>query len=98
MGAVMVERIRTDEAVHVAYLQLAISELRSVTLRTVDGGTISGAAVIDPVWAKMVDWHGREEREIAAARTRATLEEQVVAAKGEAAGRALLAEFDALAS
>lgn len=98
MAAVMVEHIRTDEAVHVAYLQLAISELRSVTLRTVDGGTISGAAVIDPVWAKMVDWHGREEREIAAARTRATLEEQVVAAKGEAAGRALLAEFDALAS
>ena len=97
MAATMVERIRTDEAVHVAYLQLAISELRSMTLRTVDGGTVSGAAVIDPVWAKMVDWHGREEREIAAARTRATLEGQVIAAKGEAPGRALLAEFDALA-
>ena len=96
LAAVMVDRIRTDEAVHVAYLQLLVSELRSITLRTVDGGTIAGKDVIDPVWARMVDWHGREEREIAAARTRKTLEPQVIAAKGDAEGRALLSRFDAL--
>jgi hypothetical protein len=96
LAAVMVERIRTDEAIHVAYLQLVISELRSLTLRTVDGGTVAGAAIIDPVWARMVDWHGREERELAAARTRKAVEAQVIAAKGEAEGRPILNEFDRL--
>ena len=97
LAATMVERIRQDEAIHVAYLQLVISELRSVTLRTVTGGTIAGKDLIDPLWAKMVDWHGREERELAAERTRGALETQILAAKGEE-GRALLAEFDKLAA
>jgi hypothetical protein len=52
--------------------------------------------VIDPVWAKMVDWHGREERLLAAARTRQTIEAQLIEERGEAA-KALLARFDALA-
>ncbi|MFI4976399.1 MAG: hypothetical protein ACHP84_17835 [Caulobacterales bacterium] len=95
LAATLVERIRTDEAIHVGYLSTAISELRSLTLRTVDGGTIPGKDVIDPVWERMVDWHGREERELGAARTRQTIGEQVMAERGEA-GRRLLAEFDAL--
>jgi hypothetical protein len=97
LAATLVERIRTDEAIHVAYLATAISELRSFTLRRPDGRTVAGKDVIDPVWAKMVDWHGREEREIAAARTRAEIERQIIAARGESAGRELLARFDALA-
>jgi hypothetical protein len=96
LAATLVERIRTDEQIHVAYLATAISELRSLTLRRADGGTIAGKDVIDPAWASMIDWHGREERDLAAARTRATLETQVIQARGEAAGRALLARFDAL--
>jgi hypothetical protein len=96
LAATLVERIRTDEAIHVAYLATTISELRSFTLKRAGGGTIAGADVIDPVWAKMVDWHGREERLLAAKRTRQTLESQLIEERGEA-GRALLAEFDALA-
>jgi hypothetical protein len=96
LAATLVERIRTDEAIHVAYLATAVSELRSFTLRRPDGSTVAGKDVIDPVWAKMVDWHGREERELAAARTRASIESQILAARGEG-GRALLAQFDALA-
>jgi len=95
LAATLVERIRTDEAIHVAYLVTAVSELRSLTLRTEAGGQIAGKDVIDPAWAVMVDWHGREEREIAARRSRAALEEQVLAARGPA-GRALLERFDAL--
>ena len=96
LAATLVERIRTDEAIHVAYLATAISELRSFTLRKAGGGTIAGADVVDPVWAKMVDWHGREERLLAAERTRATIEAQLVEERGPAA-KALLARFDALA-
>jgi hypothetical protein len=97
LAATLVERIRADEAIHVAYLATAISELRSFTLKRAGGGEIAGAEVIDPVWAKMVDWHGREERELAAVRTRETLEAQLVESRGAAAGRALLERFDALA-
>ena len=56
-AAELVERIRTDEAIHVAYLAVVISELRSFTLRTVDGATMAGTALIDPVWERMIEWH-----------------------------------------
>ena len=95
LAADLVERIRTDEAIHVGYLQTVISELRAFTLKTVDGQQVKGAAIIDPLWAKMVEWHGATERELARARTRAAIEAQVLAARGEA-GRELLARLDAL--
>ena len=58
LAATLIDRIRTDEAIHVGYLQTAISEMRSFTFKTVDGGTIAGKDLIDPVWEKMVKWHG----------------------------------------
>ncbi len=58
IAATMIERIRTDEAIHVAYLQTTVSEMRSFTFKTVDGGTIAGKDLIDPVWEDMVRWHG----------------------------------------
>ncbi|MDR3510289.1 MAG: hypothetical protein P4L73_01525 [Caulobacteraceae bacterium] len=94
-AAELVERIRTDEAIHVAYLQAVVSELRSFTFRTEDGRQVPGTEVIDPVWAKMVEWHGRLEREAGRERSRAELERQILAARGEA-GRELLARIDAL--
>jgi hypothetical protein len=53
----LVDRIRQDEAPHVGYLTVALSELRSFTLRAADSRTISGRDVIDPVWRGMVEWH-----------------------------------------
>jgi hypothetical protein len=95
LAALIVERIRADEASHVGYLQVVVSELRSLTWR-VNGKTVPGTEIIDPVWAKMVEWHGRTERELAAARTRREIEGQVLAAKGPVEGRRILAELDAL--
>src|SRR5262245_10900416 len=95
LAAQMVERIRADEAIHVGYLQVLISEMRSFTWRT-PGGEVSGAEILDPVWARMVEWHGKTERDRAAARRRETIEAMVLAAKGAAAGRAFMADFDAL--
>lgn len=95
-AAEMVERIRTDEAIHVAYLQAVISELRTFRLRTLGGGEIAGCDVIDPVWADMVDWHGRRERELSRERSRADIGRQAVAALGEVEGARLMAAFDAL--
>jgi len=56
-AAEIVDRIRQDEAPHVGYLTVAISELRSFTFRTVAGGTVTGADFIDPIWQGMVQWH-----------------------------------------
>jgi hypothetical protein len=95
LAALIVERIRADEASHVGYLQVVVSELRSFTWR-VGGQTIPGTAIIDPVWARMVEWHGLTERKLAGARTRKEIEGQVLAAKDAAAGRRILAQLDAL--
>ena len=92
-AAVMVERIREDEAIHVAYLQTAISEMRGLTFLTVDGGTIAGAAIIDPEWAKMVIWHGETQFDLGRERTHDALVRDLQAT---AAGRALLPRFEAL--
>ncbi len=52
----IVERIRTDELIHVESLCLYLGELRSITFRTVDGSTESGADYIDPLWVDLVRW------------------------------------------
>jgi hypothetical protein len=56
-AADLVDRIRQDEAPHVGYLTVVISELRSFTFQTADGDRVKGADFIDPVWRGMVQWH-----------------------------------------
>jgi hypothetical protein len=76
-AAMMVERIRTDEAIHVAYLQAAVSELRSFTLKTVDGGRVSGATLLDPLWQGFVHWHSVTTVEHSRTQTRANIEQSL---------------------
>ena len=95
-AARIVERIRQDEQIHVAYLRAALSELRSFTLRAATGGAAPGAQILDPLWSQMVDWHGRRERELARERARAEIECQAVEKLGAAKARDLLERFDAL--
>ncbi|HEV2363003.1 MAG TPA: hypothetical protein VGS12_02270 [Caulobacteraceae bacterium] len=96
-AAVIVSRIAADEEVHVAYLRCVISEMRSFLWKT-QRGTIQGAEIVDPVWARMVDWHGNTERELSARRFRTDLEPRVLQALGPKAGGDLLARFDAAAT
>lgn len=65
-AALIVERIREDELIHVTSLRLYLGELRAVTLRTVDGGTIAGATVIDRFWHGLVRWATVEQPRLAA--------------------------------
>lgn len=95
-AARIVERIRQDEQIHVAYLRAALSEMRSFTFKTLHGGTIAGAALLDPLWEQMVDWHGRRERELARERSQAEIERLAAAQLGEAKGRDFMARFDAM--
>ncbi|MBD3646999.1 MAG: hypothetical protein HUJ31_05985 [Pseudomonadales bacterium] len=56
----LINRIRQDEGIHVAWLKAAISEFRSFTIKTVSGERVNGAEIVDPVWEKMVRWHAVE--------------------------------------
>ncbi len=55
-AAEIVERIRTDELIHVRSLNLYLGEMRSVRFRTLDGGAIDGAELIDRFWSGLVHW------------------------------------------
>ena len=82
-----------DEAIHVAYLQTAVSELRSFRFKSTDGGLTAGADIIDPVWQGLVQWHSVTTVEHAQAQTRAAIE-QVLSKLPD--GAALTAQFDSL--
>jgi hypothetical protein len=56
-AADLVDRIRQDEAPHVGYLTVVVSELRSFMFKTADGQCVKGSAFIDPMWRGMVQWH-----------------------------------------
>ncbi|MDZ7674876.1 MAG: hypothetical protein U5K30_07405 [Acidimicrobiales bacterium] len=93
-AAEIIGRIRIDEEIHVASLRLYLGEIRSVTFRTVDGGTISGAEVIDRFWADLVHWATVEQPKLAAEQQREMLVERI--SKHPEADR-VLADFDAVA-
>ncbi len=92
-AADMVERIRTDEAIHVAYLATVVSELRSLTIKTVDGKTIPGKDVIDPVWNQMIEWHAVTQADFGRNQSRDNI---LARLKSKPNGAALAANFDSL--
>ena len=92
-AADLVDRIRQDESPHVGYLTVVISELRSFTFKTVDGGTIKGREFIDPVWKGMVQWHSVTNVEWDRAQTRKEFEALF---RARPDGEKLLAQFNSL--
>ena len=91
-AADIVDQIRQDEASHVAYLQMFISELRALHFKTADGA-VEGKTFIDPVWAKIVAYGSEEVPEMQRKTARELIERCV---KEKPNGAALMAEFDRL--
>jgi hypothetical protein len=92
-AANIIDQIRQDEASHVAYLQLFISELRPLHFKTADG-VVEGKTFIDPVWAKIVAYGA----EVVPRQQRETTRELIAScAKGRLDSSDLMARFDALA-
>lgn len=91
----LVNRIRQDEAVHVAWLRAAISEFRSFTIKTVDGDKLPGSMIVDPVWEKMVRWHAVEMHETTRPANKAAVREAILATEN---GEAVLEAFERLAA
>jgi len=95
LAAEIIERIRTDELIHVRSLCVYLGELRSVTFRTDAGGTVSGSELIDRFWDGMVRWATVEQPAINAERVRVDVEAYI--ATHPDADR-VRAEFDAAAT
>ena len=95
VAATVVSYIRSDETPHVEYLRTALGELRTRTIRTVDGGTISGGIVVDRLYSMAIaDSLGdRRAQQLAAAEA-----DVVTALDGRADAADLLAEFRSLAA
>ena len=92
-AAVLIERIREDERIHVAYLQAAVSELRSFTFKGVDGTRVAGKDFIDPVWNGLVHFHSVTALEQQRQATRTALVERLGSLPD---GPRRIAAFDAL--
>ncbi|PKQ03937.1 MAG: hypothetical protein CVT73_14485 [Alphaproteobacteria bacterium HGW-Alphaproteobacteria-12] len=92
-AADMIERIRTDEAIHVGYLQTAVSEMRSFTFKSLDGGTVPGKDLIDPVWEGMVHWHSVTQAALSREQSREAIRAVLASAPD---GLRLFAVFDEL--
>jgi hypothetical protein len=92
-AAELVERIRQDEAIHVAYLQTTVSELRSFSFRAENGKRVEGRSLIDPIWNGMVQWHSVTTVDHARAQAREAIGKRLLALPN---GAAHLAAFDAL--
>ncbi len=93
-AAELIERIRTDELVHVRSLRLYLGELRSVHLRTVDGGQVPGADLVDRTWAGLVHWATVDQPALAAAQSHEALVDLVARHPG---ATAVTAELEQLA-
>lgn len=94
LAAEIVERIRTDEAIHVRSLNLYLGEMRSVSFRTLDGGSVSGAEIIDRFWDGLVTWATVDQPALVADDSRRMLLDRISAHRE--ADR-VLAEFEAAA-
>ena len=95
LAAEIIERIRTDEEIHVRSLCVYLGELLSVTFRTNDGGSVSGRELIDRFWDGMVRWATVDQPSLTAPQVRSDVEAYI--ATHPEADR-VLAEFDAVAS
>ncbi|MGH0032787.1 MAG: hypothetical protein ACQGVC_23585 [Myxococcota bacterium] len=92
-AAELVNRIRTDEEIHVASLRLYLGELRTLTFTCQDGGTLPGAEVVDPLWEGVVQWATVEQPKLQAEQQRKLVGARI-AAHPDAAR--VQREFDAL--
>jgi hypothetical protein len=76
-AAVIVDRIRRDEEIHVTSLRLLLGEVRSLDFRTLDGGTIKGSEIVDDFWHDISHWATVEQPPLVAEQQRTLCQERI---------------------
>ncbi len=92
-AAEIVAKIRQDEAIHVDSLRAYLGELRSLTIKTVDGETIPGAEIVDRLWNTIVHWSTVEMPKLQREQQRKLMEQRIL---GHPDGERLLERFNEL--
>ena len=92
-AAEIIERIRTDEEIHVRSLCLYLGELRELNFKTLDDGTIKGAELLDRFWEGLIGWATVEQPKAVAENQYALMRERILEADD---GARILREFDAI--
>jgi len=92
----LVSRIRADEEIHVAYLRLVLSELRSLTFQNGEGAPIPGHEILDPIWEELVHWHGQELPRESRAQAHTGLRDYIREHPDPEVAEAVLTEFESL--
>jgi hypothetical protein len=92
-AAVIVDRIRMDEEIHVASLRLYLGELCSVDFKSVDGGTIPGSQVVEALWSEIVQWAVFEQPQLVAEQQKKMLTERILSHRD---GAEIIERFNAL--
>lgn len=95
LAADIVHRIRMDETIHVGYLQTALTEFRSYTVKTVSGASLSGADLFDRSWEDLCYHAGVLQPRQQRAEMEIVLKERILA---EADGEQIFKEFQALST
>lgn len=90
-----IDHIRIDEDIHVAYLQCALAELATLTVRTADGGTIPGADLVDVACRAALDNQTGDRFDRILAYRMAQVRAELASHPD---GERMTADFDALAS
>jgi hypothetical protein len=92
-AASTIDHIRIDEEIHVNYLQTALAELSTLTIRKTDGTTLPGAELVMVACRSAVDNQTGDRFDRILAYRYAQIRRELLDREG---GDQLIAEFDAL--
>lgn len=94
LAAELVERIRTDERIHVESLRLYLGELRSIHFKSETEGLVEGHTIIDRFWRNLVGWATGEQPKLAAKAAYEPIRDRILATGKDS--EKLLNQFDSL--
>ena len=77
LAAVLVDRIRQDETVHVESLRLYLGEIAQLDFKTPAGGSIAGSVLVDEYWNSLVQWATVEQPRLAAQQQRELMRQRI---------------------
>jgi hypothetical protein len=89
----IIERIRQDEVIHVTSLRADLGELRSVALKTTDGGEVKGAEIIDRLFSVVTHFVVVEAPKLQRDQQRGAIRERILEKPD---GPRILKRFDSL--
>ena len=92
-GAVLIDRIRQDESIHVTSLRLYMGELRNLHFKTKSGTPKPGREVVDCLWEEILLWATQEQPRLQAEQQRQLYRKRILE---HSEGERVLAEFNAL--